>query len=59
MTKEELIDKIEGLDSDLHEAVTVAYNRGATDWVERNYSKWYKVLELAKLASLKDKYEGR
>ena len=41
----ELEDTIEGLDSDLFEAVQVAYSRGATDWAEANYPKWFRQLE--------------
>lgn len=35
-----LEDKVEGLDSDLFEAVQVAYRRGATDWAKLNYKGW-------------------
>lgn len=37
----ELTDKIEGLESDLKEAVRVAYNRGATEWTRLNYRAWF------------------
>ena len=30
-------DKVEGLDADLKNAVEVAWNRGATEWVKMNY----------------------
>lgn len=42
---EGLKDKIEGLDSDLFEAVQVAYRRGAVDWARLNYPQWIDRLE--------------
>lgn len=40
MTPEQ--DKIEGLESDLEEAVRVAYERGAAGWTKHNYPDLYK-----------------
>jgi hypothetical protein len=40
----QLSDNLEGLDADLHEAVRVAYKRGATDWTRLNYPKYYEYL---------------
>ena len=34
---EEAADKIEGLEADLHEAVCIAYKRGAHEWTRLNY----------------------
>lgn len=35
------LDKIDGLDEDLHSAVQVAFRRGATEWTRRNYPGWH------------------
>lgn len=45
-TIREAIDKIEGLDADLENAVETAYKRGATEWTRLNYPDLY-----ARLAS--------
>lgn len=37
-------DQFEALDSELSEAIMVAYNRGATEWVEKNYPEFFKKL---------------
>lgn len=42
--REDLIDKIEGLEADLGDAVEVAYNHGAEEWVKLNYPKTYERL---------------
>lgn len=34
---DQLLDKVDGLSSDLDSAVEVAYRRGAVDWVRQNY----------------------
>lgn len=44
MTEEEMIDKIEGLRSDLENAIEVAFLRGARYWVRSNYPEHYKKL---------------
>lgn len=41
-----LQDKIEGLDSDLFQAVSTAYHRGAVDWTRLNYPKWFERLSV-------------
>lgn len=41
---EELEDEIEALDSELNEAIKVALNHGAIDWVRLNYPKHYERL---------------
>lgn len=43
----QLLDKIDGLESDLDSAIEVAFNRGATDWVRLNYPKRYERLSKA------------
>ena len=35
----EAVDKIEGLEEDLKEAVTIAWKYGARDWVRMNYPR--------------------
>lgn len=40
--KEELEDKIDGLEGDLESAVEVAFDRGATEWVKLNYPMLYR-----------------
>lgn len=42
----ELHDKIEALESELFEAVSVAYSRGAVEWTRRNYPAWHERLKL-------------
>jgi hypothetical protein len=42
-----LLDKIDGLSSDLDNAVEVAFKRGATEWVRLNYPEHYKRLTAA------------
>ena len=39
------IGKVEGLESDLYDAVQTAYHRGAVDWVKWNYPKYYNQLK--------------
>ena len=39
------IGKVEGLESDLYNAVQTAYHRGAVDWVKWNYPKYYDQLK--------------
>jgi hypothetical protein len=55
------VDKVEGLDSDLMDAVEVCYERGATEYVRLNYPKWFERFEAAKevayLASLDYTYK--
>lgn len=36
----EMVEKREGLEEDLYQAVSVAYLRGATEWARRNYPQW-------------------
>ncbi len=38
-------DRIDGLESDLFDAVQVAYNRGAEEWATLNYPAWKERLE--------------
>lgn len=38
---DEMVDKIDGLSSDLDEAVRIAFKYGATDWVKMNYPALY------------------
>jgi hypothetical protein len=38
-------EKIECLETELHEAVRVAYNRGAKEWTRLNYPKLFKMFE--------------
>lgn len=52
--REELLDKIDGLDSDLRSAVEVAYNHGAHEWVRLNYPKDYERLSKSSPAPLQD-----
>lgn len=40
----ELVDKIDGLDSDLRSAVEEAFKRGATEWTRLNYPDWFRAL---------------
>jgi len=40
----EVLDKVDALESELSEAVTVAFNRGATMWVQANYPAQYERL---------------
>lgn len=42
--RQDLIDKIEGLECDLEAAVEVAFKRGAHEWVRLNYRKEYERL---------------
>lgn len=42
----ELHDKIEALEAELFEAVSVAYNRGAVEWTKRNYPAWFERLKV-------------
>ena len=39
------IGKVEGLESDLYNAVQTAYHRGAVDWVKWNYPRYYEQLK--------------
>ena len=39
------IGKVEGLESDLYNAVQTAYHRGAVDWVKWNYPRYYAQLK--------------
>lgn len=39
------IGKVEGLESDLYNAVQTAYHRGAVDWVRWNYPRYYEQLK--------------
>ena len=41
MSREDLLDKIDALDSELKTAVEVAYKRGAAEWTKLNYPKWF------------------
>lgn len=41
----EATDKIDGLESDLYEAVRIAFKYGAKGWVKMNYPDMYKALE--------------
>lgn len=43
-------DKVDGLESDLMEAVKVAFNHGAEEWTRLNYPQWIKRLEAGKKA---------
>jgi hypothetical protein len=38
----ELLDKVDALESELAEAVHVAYNYGASNWCKLNYPEKYK-----------------
>lgn len=38
--------RAEGLESELQEAVAVAYRRGAHDWAARNYPQWIEWLRM-------------
>jgi hypothetical protein len=42
---ERLSDSVDGLKSDLFEAVSVAYNRGAVEWGFLNYRSWIDRIE--------------
>jgi len=42
---EALEDSVEGLEADLHNAVQVAYNRGAVEWARLNYRSMIPWLE--------------
>ena len=56
MKHQELLDKIDGLETDLRLAVGVAYRRGAVEWCRLNYPEYYRRLvcedALAELAAL-------
>lgn len=41
MNSEDLLDKIDGLESDLQSAVEVAFRHGAREWVRLNYPREY------------------
>jgi len=43
--EEDLLDKIDALESELSEAVSVAYQHGAHDWTRHNYPGQFKFLE--------------
>lgn len=43
-----LSDKVDGLKSDLDNAIETAYHRGAVDWVRMNYPKHFASLSQAK-----------
>lgn len=45
---ERLSDKVDGLNSDLDNAIETAYHRGAVDWVRMNYPKHFASLSQAK-----------
>lgn len=36
----DMVERREGLEEDLYQAVSVAYHRGATEWARRNYRQW-------------------
>jgi hypothetical protein len=36
----EMVERREGLEEDLYQAVSVAYARGARDWARLNYPAW-------------------
>ncbi|WP_343828666.1 hypothetical protein [Brevundimonas olei] len=36
----EMVEKREGLEEDLYQAVLVAYRRGAVEWTMLNYPQW-------------------
>ncbi|MEN5176362.1 hypothetical protein [Brevundimonas diminuta] len=36
----ETVEKREGLEEDLYQAVLVAYRRGALEWTQLNYPQW-------------------
>ena len=36
----EMVEKREGLEEDLYQAVLVAYRRGALEWTQLNYPQW-------------------
>jgi hypothetical protein len=40
MEKEQLMEKIDCVETELFEAVQVAYYRGATEWARLNYPNW-------------------
>ena len=42
---DDLLDKIEGLEAELEQAVIVAYKRGATEWTRLNYPELFDRLE--------------
>jgi hypothetical protein len=42
-----LMDKIEGLEADIDNAVETAFKRGATEWTRLNYPEHYKRLTAA------------
>jgi hypothetical protein len=41
MSREDLLDTIDALESELKMAVETAYRRGAVEWTKLNYPKWY------------------
>ncbi|MDR6818489.1 hypothetical protein J2X76_003666 [Neorhizobium sp. 2083] len=44
---ERALDKIEGLEADLDNAIEVAFQRGAAEWVRLNYPAHYRRLSVA------------
>lgn len=40
-TRDQLLDKIDGLEADLESAVCVAFSRGAITWTRMNYPRLY------------------
>lgn len=50
-SREALLDKIDGLESDLESAVEVAFKRGAIDWTRLNYPRLYERFMAAHIAS--------
>lgn len=36
----EMVERREGLEEDLYQAVRVAYRRGALEWTQLNYPQW-------------------
>jgi len=47
MEKEQLMEKIDCVETELFEAVQVAYYRGATEWARLNYPNWIDRLTVA------------
>lgn len=41
----EMVERREGLEEDLYQAVLVAYRRGAVTWAEMNYPQWIGALK--------------
>lgn len=59
MSREDLLDKIEGLEADLEDAVSVALQRGAEDWAAANYPNHPLVTESAGKTKSGSSYQAR